>query len=100
MDPPRSSERKLPLHLSFNNRYNIRKPTYPLRLKQISILVTLITSAVSHMLRIPSLASSADDHNGSLKFGSYETSTPASLAALAAAMCAVLQGSAIRLIEP
>jgi len=52
------------------------------------------------MLRIPSLASSADDHKGSLKFGSYETSTPASLAALAAAMCAVLQGSVIRLIEP
>jgi hypothetical protein len=52
------------------------------------------------MLRIPSLASSADDHNGSLKFGSYETSTPASLAALAAAICAVLQGSVIRLIEP
>ena len=51
------------------------------------------------MLRIPSLASSADDHNGSLKFGSYETSTPASLAALAAAICAVLQGSVIRLIE-
>jgi hypothetical protein len=52
------------------------------------------------MLRIPPLASSADDHNGSLKFGSYETSTPASLAALAAAICAVLQGSVIRLIEP
>jgi hypothetical protein len=64
------------------------------------LVVTLIRSAVSHMLRIPSLASSADDHSGSLKFGSYEISTPASLAAFEAAICAVLHGSVIRLIDP
>lgn len=57
-------------------------------------------SAVSHILNIPSLALSADGHNGSLRFGSYDRSTPASLAVLAAEMCADLHGSVIRLIDP
>lgn len=57
-------------------------------------------SAVSHMLKIPSLALSADGQSGSLRLGSYDRSTPASLAALAAAMCADLHGSVIRLIDP
>lgn len=61
---------------------------------------TLIMSAVSHILRMPSLALSADGHNGSLKFGSYDKITPASFAAFAAAMWADLQGSVIKLMEP
>ena len=52
------------------------------------------------MLKIPSLALSADGQSGSLRLGSYDRSTPASLAALAAAMCADLHGSVIRLIDP
>jgi hypothetical protein len=61
---------------------------------------TLIISAVSHILKIPSLALSAEGHNGSLRFGSYDRMTPASFAAFAAAMWADLHGSVIRLIEP
>jgi hypothetical protein len=98
MDPYHWSERKPPLHLPVSNQmHSHHKPACDMN---CYVVVTLMTSAVSHMLRIASLASSADDHNGSLKFGSYQTSAPASLAALAAAICAVLQGSVIRLIEP
>lgn len=57
-------------------------------------------SAISHILRIPSLAVSAEGHKGSLRLGSYDRTTPASFAAFAAAMCADLHGSVIRLIEP
>jgi hypothetical protein len=95
MDPYHWSERKPPLHLPVSNQmHSHHKPACDMN---CYVVVTLMTSAVSPMLRI---ASSADDHNGSLKFGSYETSAPASLVALAAAICAVLQGSVIRLIEP
>lgn len=52
------------------------------------------------MLSIPSLALSADGHNGSLRLGSYDRITPASFAAFAAAMWADLHGSVMRLIEP
>lgn len=52
------------------------------------------------MLKMPSLALSADGHKGSLKLGSYDKITPASFATLVAAMWADLQGSVIKLIEP
>lgn len=60
----------------------------------------MIISAKSHKLKIPSLALAADGHSGSRRFGSYDRRTPAFLAALAAAICADLHGSVIRLIDP
>jgi hypothetical protein len=61
---------------------------------------TLITSACSHMLIMPSLAASADGHNANLKFGSYERMLPDFLAILIAAIWLDLQGSEIKLIDP
>lgn len=57
-------------------------------------------SAVSQMLMMPSRAAWGDGHSGNLKLGSYDRKPPACLAMFTAAMCADLQGSSIRLIEP
>lgn len=107
MDPPLASEMISPLHLSINkkkinlnlaisNWSNWAKSSF-LHERKIG---TLIISAIFQMLIIPSLALSADGHRGSLKFGSYDKSTPASFAALVAATCADLHGSVMRLMDP